>query len=229
MSKNPTVSFVIRTKNEEKFIGKVLELLQKQTFKDFEIIIVDSGSTDETLNIVKRFPIKLITINPEDFNYSYALNHGISKARGKYIAIISGHSIPISDTWLSDAVNLFEDKKVALVSGPFSIIPLGYLNRRLGRLAFLFRKKRKDYTPWITNSNSLIRKDLWEEYHFDESLPGCEDYDWAKEMLFRGFNVVKYKPFGIFHSHLLLGRPGYFATLSKWRKWASIVDKKKRG
>lgn len=85
MIKNPTVSFVIRTKNEGKFIGKVLGLLQKQTYQNFEIIIVDSGSTDRTLEAVKKFRVKLIKIKPQDFNYSYALNLGISNAKGIYI------------------------------------------------------------------------------------------------------------------------------------------------
>lgn len=226
--KNPEVSFVIRTKNEGKFIGKVLDFLQKQTFKDFEIIIVDSGSTDKTLEIVRKFPITLVKIKPSDFNFSYALNLGISKAKGKYIAIISGHSIPITDTWLKDGVAVLKEENVAGVSGTFSEFMAGYFNRGIERLALFFHKNRIDYSPWLTNTNALIKKSLWQKYHFDESLSGCEDYDWGKEMISRGYNVVKYKPFSVFHSHILLGRPGYFRSLSKWRKWNEIVDKKKR-
>lgn len=228
MNKNPDVSFVIRTKNEEKFIGRVLNLLQKQTHKNFEIIIIDSGSTDKTLEIIRRFPTRLIEIRPSDFNFSYALNMGISKAKGKYIAIISGHSIPITDTWLEDSIKLFKDKKVAAISGYYSEIPVGYFWRSLGRIFFSGNRQIKDFDPWMTNSNAIIRKELWEEYHFDETLPSCEDYDWAKEMLFRGYNIVKYRPFSVFHSHFLLGRPGYYKMLPKWKKWANIVDKKKR-
>ena len=135
----------------------------------------------------------------------------------------------MSDTWLSDAVKLFKDKNIAAVSAPISIIPVGYYNRMLGKLTLVLEKNREDFTPWMTNTNSLIRKDLWEKYHFDENLPGCEDYDWAKEMLHRGFNVVKYKPFSSFHSHFLLGRSGYFEMKPKWKVWNSIVDKKIRG
>lgn len=229
MEEKPIVSIVIRTKNEEKFIGKVLKLLFRQTFKNFEIIIVDSGSTDKTLEIVKKFPVKLIKIKPKDFNFSYALNIGIRKAKGKYVCIISGHSVPITDTWLSDTVKLFKDRKIAAISGYYSSFLLGYINRFVGRISLMSHKRRKNFDPWLTNTNSIIRKDLWKKYPFDEKLEGSEDYDWAKEMIHRGFNVVKYKPFSVFHSHFLLGRPGYFQMLPKWEKWNAVIDKKKRG
>jgi len=228
-NKTPLVSFVIRTKNESRFIGKVLKFLYKQTYKNFEVLIIDSGSTDRTLGIVKKFPVRIIKIKPEDFGFSYALNLGISKAKGKIIAIISGHSIPISDTWLSDGLKNFKNKKVAAVSGYYSSAPIGYFSRKLGRLFFeKYQKKNKERSPWMTNTNALIRKDLWRQYPFDEELPECEDYDWAVEMIGRGYNVIKDPAFSIFHSHFLLGRPGYLERLSGWKKVCVRIDRRKR-
>jgi len=227
--KNPEVSFVIRTKNEGKFIGKVLGLLQKQTFKDFEIIIVDSGSTDKTLEIVNKYSAKVLKIDPKDFNYSYALNFGIKNASGKYICIISGHSIPITDSWLEDGVRIMKEDNVAGLSGYWTDFILGYFSRPLGRLAFLlpYFKKRKDFDPWLTNTNSLINKKYWQEYNFDEKLEGSEDYDWACEMISRGYNIAKIKSFSVFHSHFMVGRPGYFASLPIWKKQVAEINKRK--
>jgi len=226
--KKPRVSFVIRTKDESMWVGKVLQFLMDQTFRDFEIIIVDSGSTDKTLEIVKKFPIRLMQIKPEEFNYSYALNLGISKANGKYIGIISGHSIPVSDSWLSDGLKNFKDRKVAAISGNNSSVPVGYFSRSLGRLFFKTYQKKLNFNPWMTNTNSLIRKDLWEQYPFDEKLPECEDYDWASEMIARGYNVIKDPKFNVFHSHFLLGKPGYLARKPRWEKICATIDKRKR-
>ena len=229
MKKNPEVSIVIRTKNEEKFIGEVLGYLMKQSYKNFEIIIVDSGSEDKTLEVVKRFPIRLIQIKAGEFNFSYALNLGITSARGKYICILSGHSIPISDHWLSDGLKNFGDEKVAGVCGYYSILPIGYISRWLGRQEFFFYGEKKiEHTKWFTNSNSLIRKRLWKIYPFDESLDGAEDYDWASEMIVRGYNIIKDVRFSVFHSHGLVGRPTYRKMLPTWQKWNKKIDKRKR-
>jgi len=229
-SKKPLVSFVTRTKNEARWIGKVLKGLQAQTFKNFEIIVVDSDSTDKTLEIIKKFPTKLIQIKQEEFNFSYALNLGIKVARGKFICIISGHSLPISSTWLEDGLKNFKNPKVAAVSGHYSSAPFGYFSEKLGRLFFApYQKKKINFCPWMTNTNTIIRRHLWEKYPFDEKLKeGCEDYDWACEMIARGHNVIKDPKFSVFHSHFLLGKPGYYQRLPQWEKTCAMIDKRKR-
>lgn len=226
--KSPKVSFVIRTKNEERFIGKVLKYLYKQTYKDFEVIIVDSRSTDRTLEIVKKFPVRIIRIKPPEFNFSCALNLGISKAKGEIIGIVSGHSIPISDNWLEDGLKNFEDRKVVGVTGHLSVNPLAYLHRSFGRLDFLFLQEKEEKIADMTNTHALIRKKMWRLYPFDESLSGAEDYDWASEMLARGFNVIRDSKFSAYHSHIVLGRlPRRFMT-PLWKKWTKAIDKLKR-
>lgn len=228
MNKQPLVSFIIRTKNESLLIGKVLETLQKQTIKDFEVIIVDSGSSDNTLDIVKKYPVKVFRIKQSSFTYGYALNYGIRKSLGKFICIISGHSLPISDNFLESGIKVLEESNVAGVSGPCPDFVVGYFNRFFGRIALLFESNRIDYSPWMTNTNSMIKRKMWKMYNFDESLPGCEDYDWGKEMISRGYNVVKTRSFGVFHSHWILGKPGYFGMQNVWHKWNKIVDSKPR-
>ncbi len=227
-NKKPKISFVIRTKNESRFIGKVLQYLYKQTFKDFEVIIIDSGSTDKTLEIIREFPVRIIKIKPEEFNYSYALNLGISKARGEIIGIISGHTIPHSNKWLANGYKNFEDKKVVGVTGPLSSNPLAYLWRPLGLLIF-DSFQRDEYVPNMTNTHSLIRKKMWKIYPFDEKLSGSEDYDWGKEMLARGYKVVKDRKFAAYHSHIVLGKGLRRWTMrKKWKEWNKEIDRRKR-
>lgn len=223
-----TVSYVIRTKNEGRFIGKVLKLVYQQTFKDFEVIIVDSGSTDSTLEKIKKYPVRLIKIKPKEFNYSYALNLGIKYSKGKYICIISGHSIVLSDTWLEDGLKNFEDLKVAGVTGYLSKNYLAFVNRAFGKYDFMFFDEKEFSVKTLTNTNAIIRQDLWEMYPFDEKLDGGEDYDWACEMLARGYEVIKDKKFSSFHSHIVLGRKPRLLEKPTWKKWTNEIDKRER-
>jgi hypothetical protein len=67
------------------------------------------------------------------------------------------------------------------------------------------------------------------EYNFDENLGSCEDYDWACEMLHRGYNVVCLPGFGVFHSHYHM--PNYKSWDERkedWGKWFKIIDKKNK-
>lgn len=102
-------SFVIRTKNEAIFLPQTLNAIREQrTTEKIEIIIVDSGSTDATLEIAKQFNCQVIKIRPEDFTWGYALNVGIQNAQGEYIGIISGHCVLTSKDFVSKSINILK-------------------------------------------------------------------------------------------------------------------------
>jgi rhamnosyltransferase len=233
MSQNPLVSFVIRTKNEEVWLGSVLDKIYAQTYKPIEIIIVDSGSTDKTLEIIAKYPdVQLIQIKPEEFNYSYALNIGIKHSKGKYIGIFSGHSLLLNNEEIQYGVNLLEsDTNLAALTGHYFTLPdTALLNNIMECFAFLLKTKVEHFCKYMTNTNSLIRKNLWEIYNFDENLlDGCEDYDWACEMISRGYDVVKDKRFSVRHSHHHIPNGlSWDERVVIWNNAMSEIDKKKR-
>src|SRR4030066_1052634 len=100
MQSNPNISVLIRTKNEEKYLGQTLSVIFSQTRKDIEVLIVDSGSTDKTLEAAREFPVTIFEIKPKDFTWGYALNYGFQRASGKYIVCLSAHALPQSEYWL---------------------------------------------------------------------------------------------------------------------------------
>ncbi|MFH0856635.1 MAG: glycosyltransferase family A protein, partial [bacterium] len=114
----PLVSIIIRTKNEAKHLGDLLEMLKKQTYTDLEIILVDSGSTDGTLEIAKKYGVRIIKIRPEDFTFPYASNIGAENAQGKYLVYISGHCLPLSEKWIEDGVRIMENDFVSAAVSP---------------------------------------------------------------------------------------------------------------
>lgn len=205
------ISIIVRAKNEERWLGSCLFAIKHQEMIDAEIILVDNESTDSTLEIAKSFNCKIVTISDDDFNFSRALNRGISASNGDLIAIISAHCVPVNTQWLRSMVSHFSDGSIAAVYGrqePLPDTPAGD-KRDLWTTFGLDRKIQvKDY--FFHNANSMIRRDLWEEVNFSEKIHGVEDRDWAKKMLNRGFRIV-YEPYAsVYHHHGIHhnGNPG---------------------
>lgn len=91
---NPVVSIIIPTFNRDKFIGAAVESILEQTYQDFEIIIVDDGSTDRTAEVIRLFPAdKLIYIYQTNCGRSNARNYALSIARGRYIAFLDSDDL----------------------------------------------------------------------------------------------------------------------------------------
>lgn len=111
------VSIVIPCKNAGDEFQFLLKMLQAQKgFKHIELVIVDSGSTDQTLEIAHRYNAKVIEIKPENFSHSYARNLGAEHATGDYLLFTVQDALPSSDTWLHELYTVLIDNEVAAVS-----------------------------------------------------------------------------------------------------------------
>src|SRR4051794_24954760 len=112
-----TVGVVIRTLNESELIGRCLETLAGQNSSyELDIVVVDSGSTDGTVEIARSHGARIVDIDPADFDYSKALNVGVEATRGELVVSLSAHAIPTNDQWVAGMTAPFEDPKVAGVS-----------------------------------------------------------------------------------------------------------------
>ncbi|MCZ7627103.1 MAG: glycosyltransferase [Candidatus Methylomirabilis sp.] len=80
----PACSLVIRCFNEEAHIGRLLTGIMAQTLKDVEIIVVDSGSTDATLSIASQYPVKILTITPEQFSFGEIAEHRVRRRHFRF-------------------------------------------------------------------------------------------------------------------------------------------------
>jgi len=200
---NPEASIIIRTFNEERRLPGLLEAIHQQRFQDFEVIVVDSGSYDQTVDIARRGKAHVIEIKSHDFTFGYSLNTGIEAARGRYMVMVSAHTKPVNREWLGNMLQPFEDDRVAMTYGrqfgteesKFSEIQ--DLSRTFGPTPL--HLKSPDF--FANNANSAIRRDLWEQVPFDEHLPGLEDVHWAKHWMQRGLKVSYEPEAGIFHMH----------------------------
>ncbi len=119
----PETSIVIRTLNEGKHLEKLLIAITEQTYTDWEIILVDSGSTDQTLQIAQKFTTNIYHMRKEDFTFGRSLNIGCDKATGKYLVFVSAHIYPLSNTWLNNLIKPLNDPQIGMVYGSQRVGP----------------------------------------------------------------------------------------------------------
>ena len=200
--KKPFVSIIIRTKNEERWITYCLKSVSRQSYKNFEIIIVDNNSNDKTLEKARQHNIKKI-ININKYFPGRALNKGIKEANGKYIVCLSAHCIPKNKFWL---INLFKsienNKKFAAVYGrqePMSFSSLGDKRDLLITFGLDERIQKKD--SFFHNANSIIKKDLLIKYPFDNKTTNIEDRLWAQKILKKGYQIFYSPKASVYHYH----------------------------
>lgn len=199
----PRCSIVIRCYNEEQHIGRLLSGLMQQTLKDeLEIIVVDSGSTDATVPIASRYPIKLVTIRPEEFSFGRSLNLGCQHATGEFIAIVSAHVYPVYTDWLEQMLKPFEHPDIALVYGKQRGNEVTkYSEHQIFAHWFPEQSNFLQTHPFCNNANSVVRRSLWQQFSYDEALTGLEDLDWAKRVMTLGYKIAYNAEAEIIHVH----------------------------
>jgi len=199
----PETSIVVRSFNEAEHIGDVLAAVSEQDYQDFEIILVDSGSTDGTLDIAEQYVDKIEFVAPHDFTFGHSCNVGCEAAEGQFVSFLSAHAIPTDEQWLGPMVKNLRDDEVAMTySNQVGAEENKFPERRL--FDELFQDERKRQTPpdyFANNASSVIKRHLWEHHQFDEYLTGHEDIEWAKHFMEQEY-VVAYEPDAcIYHIH----------------------------
>lgn len=199
----PETSIVIRAFNEERWLPEVFSAIHRQQYRDFEILLVDSGSVDRTREIASANGARIVRLRSEDFTFGHSLNAGIREARGALIAIISAHAIPACDTWLERLIEPLRRDDVAMVYGGQRGHELSKFSETMD-FERIFPTRAADIQTdeaFANNANSAVRRDLWEAHPFDEGLPGLEDIEWAKHWSEQEKKVVYEPEAGIVHVH----------------------------
>lgn len=199
VNRRQAASIIIRAKNEQAFLGETLSRVYAQTVQDIEVILVDSGSTDRTLETARGFPVDIIEIPPREFTYGRALNLGSARARGNALVNLSAHALPLTDEWLARLLGHFEDPHVAGVWGSQRASVDGPPSTRVYSqdLAMYLR----DVCDGFSNANGAVRRALWQQRPWREDLPGSEDKEWAYWALSSGHRLVFDGRAEVFHHH----------------------------
>jgi rhamnosyltransferase len=199
---SPKISIIVRAYNEERWISHCLEGIFSQDYDDFEVILVDNKSSDYTVNVAKRYPVKKI-VSIEKFLPGKAINRGIDSSSGDYIVCISAHCVPKDNQWLKKLyLNFADNSKLAGVYG--RQIPVSFTSDADKRdLLITFGQDKKvqvkDY--FFHNANSMFPRNVWNQFPFSDTATNIEDRIWGKEVVKAGFHIIYEPDAQVYHYH----------------------------
>ncbi len=206
-------SIIIRVKNESESLKEVLSILKRQTYQQFELVIVDNNSHDGSERLVFHFfdkkRIKIVKIHDEQFTHANSCNIGAEISSGTYLVFMNGHSTPISYSWLEDGLSNFKERNVAGVFAyPFANKKANILEKARNYINTLIHFNKIKFRSYrigmLGTTNAIIRKSLWSQYNFnDKYINGGEDGDWARHWLSKGYVIIQDPKFRVYHSHNL--------------------------
>ena len=206
------LSVILLTKNGEGDLKALLPaLFEQQQTVPFEVIAVDSGSTDGTVELLKSYPVRVHQIPPESFHHARTRNLAARLATGELLIFLSQDAVPASALWLSKLISNFDDPRVGAVYGRQMPKP-GSLLERQDTFDIIYGTHRVVKDPSQSNGlgyrfyhfsdvNSAIRRTVWQETGFPEDLKVFEDIGIAKRILDSGWKIVYEPEAAVVHSH----------------------------
>jgi len=217
----PLVSIVLPTRNGADTLPAVFEALSRQRVDfPYEVVAVDSGSTDGSAELLRRRADRLVTIAADAFDHGLTRNLGIEHARGDFVVLLVQDALPANETWLAElTAPLVAHPNVA---GTFarqrprsdaSAITRHY-HARWVAAADVARTTAVEHAEefealhpmdrftrcTFDNVCSCIRRSVWERHPF-RSTPIAEDLEWAREVLLAGHRLVYAPRAVVVHSH----------------------------
>ena len=202
--RTPSVSIIVRTLNEAKFLPECLQEIGKQAYSgSVEVVVVDSGSTDETVCIAADFGAKIVHISKSEFTFGRSLNFGCAASCGEVLVLLSAHCIPDNENWLQDLINPLIEQTSEYSYG--RQIPRRGISKFSEGMVFKKYYPEQPSIPQVgyfcNNANSAILRTTWERLRFNEKLTGLEDMDLAKRLVDGGGAVSYVASSAVEHIH----------------------------
>lgn len=209
MKNTVDVSIIIITRNAGNLFKSVMTNVFVQDYAGkYEVIIVDSTSNDNTINIAKKYSAKIITINPKEFGHGKTRNLGAKIAKGKYLVFLTHDAVPRNKKWLGEIVKDLNKKNIAGIFGRqiarSYAVPMEkfFYFKMYGDKSLLWNKKNIQFDEIIfSNANSAVKRSFLLKHPFPQDILMSEDREWALSMIKKGYDILYQPSAMVTHSH----------------------------
>lgn len=200
---DPFVSIIMRSYNEGWALRETLPALIAQSFDNWELIVIDSGSTDGSQDLIQAVqPAHFVQITPEEYNPSRVMNRGMRLARADYGIFLNADATPQGTEWLRPLVKTLIDPQVAACFSrqiPRADCKAVYANDY--ERCFGPNRESAQWSHFFSMVSSGLRKDVWSLRGFREDLQYAEDDEYTRWCKEKGYSV-EYVPESVaMHSH----------------------------
>jgi rhamnosyltransferase len=221
---DPLVSIVMRSFNEAWALRMTLPALREQDWKNWELIVIDSGSTDGSVELIEQTaPRHFIQIRPQDYNPARVMNHGMKLAMSEYVLFLNADATPQGPRWLRPLAMALQEPRTAAVFG--RQIPRPDCHAVFAHdYARCFGPSRES-TRWehfFSMVNSGLRKDVWSKRGFLETMQYSEDDEYTRWCRAQGFDVVYCPESAVMHSHNYTPAQAYKRSFGEARALAAV-------
>ena len=206
-TREPEITVAIPTRNAGAMLARVLQaVFSQKTARPFEVIALDSGSTDETLPILKEHPVRIIPIEQRGFNWGRLRERLFHEARAPLVVNLSQDAVPVSAAWLDNLVKPLEDPIIGASCG--SSIPdpdrafAQFQWEKNGYYYFTreIHKFVRRYGKGLSFANTAVPRHVWESLHIEEQATG-EDFQFQIKLHEAGLRVAFPADAPVFHHH----------------------------
>ncbi len=200
---DPLVSIIMRSFNEGWALRGTLPALQAQDYPHWELIVIDSGSTDGSQELLRAArPAHLVQITPAEYNPSRVMNHGLRLARSGFGIFLNADATPVDAHWLRPLVAALQDPRVAACFGrqiprpDCAAVFASDYERCFGP-----RRESARWDHFFSMVSSGLRKDIWARRGFREDLQYAEDDEYTRWCRNQGHQVAYVPESAAMHSH----------------------------
>jgi rhamnosyltransferase len=220
----PLVSIVMRSYNEGWALRETLPAVRSQNFKDWELIVIDSGSTDGSCELIRSAqPAHFVQIKPEEYNPSRVLNQGMRLAQSEFVVFLNADATPQGPDWLLPLAQALLDPKNAAVFGrqiPRPDCPAVFAHDY--DRCFGPTRESSQWEHFFSMVSSGLRKDIWAKRGFREDLLYSEDDEYTRWCRAQGYHVAYCPESLVMHSHNYTPEQAFKRTFGEAKALAAV-------